>query len=152
MREQARTRLLVVQADGQRAGIPLANVREIMRPLPIVAIGGAPGFVLGLAIIRGASLPVVGLGALLGLSEAPRTFGRFATLDVEGRSVALAVSTISGVAELEPQAFSELPPLLSHAASEVIETLGLHDAALLLVLRATRLVPSAHELHPEAAS
>jgi purine-binding chemotaxis protein CheW len=147
MRERERKRLLVVDASGLRAGIPLPHVREIMRPLPIADLAGAPPFVLGLAVIRGAPVPVVDLGAVLGRAAPRDTLGRFASLVVDGRALALAVSAVMGIVELEPNAASEMPPLLSRAASEVVDELALSDAALLLVLRSARLVP---DLAPNA--
>jgi purine-binding chemotaxis protein CheW len=152
MRDAQRRRMLVLDAGGHRAGVPLAHVREIMRPLPLSPVAGAPPFVLGVAIIRGASVPVVDLGGLLGAPVAGGALGRFATLEVDGRAVALAVSAVLGVSELDPGTLSELPPLLSHAASEAIELLGVVDAGLLLVLRASRLVPDVVGAGLEAAS
>lgn|SRR5689334_4848709 len=152
MRDQERKRLLVVQAGGLSAGIPLESTREIMRPLPIAAVAGAPHFVLGLSVIRGASVPVVDLGALLGHPAAHEELGRFATLVVEGRPVAVAVHAVAGIVELDPSALSSLPPLLSHAANDVVDALALHDTGLLLVLKATRLVPETAPMTAEAAT
>jgi purine-binding chemotaxis protein CheW len=140
MRDQERKRLLVVEAAGLTAAIPLESAREIMRPLPIAVVAGSPPFVLGLSVIRGASVPVVDLGALLGRPAGREELGRFATLVVEGRSVAVAVRAVSGIVDLDPETLSGLPPLLSHAANDVVDALALHDTGLLLVLKATRLV------------
>jgi purine-binding chemotaxis protein CheW len=141
MRERERKELLVVEAGGLRAGIPLPHVREIMRPLPIAELASAPAFVLGLAVIRGASIPVVDLGAVLGRAAPRGACGRFVSIAVDGRAIALAVQAVTGILELEPSAVSALPPLLSRTAGEVVEELALDDAALLLVLRTARLVP-----------
>ena len=143
MRDEARKSLLVVDAGGCRAGIPLACVRETMRALPITRVGGAPHFVLGLSIIRGASVPVVELGAFLGAGEERRQIGRVVTLEVDGRAVALAVERVIGVSELDVQALESMPPLLSRAAHDSVSALALCDSKLLLVLEAARLVPPA---------
>jgi purine-binding chemotaxis protein CheW len=143
MRERERKELLVVEAGGLRAGIPLSHVREIMRPLPIAALALAPAFVLGLSVIRGASVPVVDLGSVLGRGAHEDSLGRFVSILVDGRAIALAVHAVTGILALESGAASALPPLLSHAAGEVVEELALNDAALLLVLRTARLVPDA---------
>lgn len=142
MRVEARKALLVVEAGGCRAGIPLACVRETMRPLAITVVAGAPHFVLGISIIRGSSVPVVDLGALLGAHDERQPFGRLITLEVTGRAVALAVERVIGVSELDVQALGGMPPLLSRAAHEVVSALALQDSALLMVLEAARLVPS----------
>jgi purine-binding chemotaxis protein CheW len=142
MRDEARKSLLVVDAGECRAGIPLACVRETMRALTITAVGGAPHFVLGLSIIRGVSVPVVDLGALLGGRDERPRIGRVVTLEVDGRTVALAVERVIGISELDVRALERMPPLLSRAAHECVSALALHDSTLLLVLEAARLVPS----------
>lgn len=141
MREAEQQRLLVV-ADGRHwVGIPLANVRETMRPLAFESLRGASPFVLGLAIIRGESVPVVDLGALLGSATPSAEVRRFVTLEVEGRCVALAVTAVEGVHALGRNEFAALPPLFARTAGETVEALAVHDAALLFVLSAARLVP-----------
>ena len=150
MRDAARKRLLLVEAGGHRAGLPLASTHEVMRPLPIEPLAGAPDFVLGLAVIRGASVPVVDLGGVLGRKGEASAFRRFATLDVEGRAVALALDSVTGVVDVETDALADMPPLLGGAASQAVEALGLQDAGLLLVLRAARLVPAGVEQPEEA--
>ena len=152
MREEARKPLLSVHAGGHRAGLPLASVREIMRPLPIASIAGAPVFVLGLSVIRGVSVPIVDLGALLGETDAGLPFTRFVRLELGARSVALAVQAVTGVVEVAPASLAAMPPLLSRAASTLVETLALHDSELLLVLETARLVAELPALQAEASA
>jgi purine-binding chemotaxis protein CheW len=121
--------------------LPLAHVAEIMRPLPIEPIGGAPHFVLGLAIVRGAPIPVVSTALLVG--ERGNETQRWVTLQVGGRNVVLAVDSVLGVSTLDAALGNELPPLLKDAASEVVLAIGTLDAELLLFLNAARIVPMA---------
>jgi purine-binding chemotaxis protein CheW len=111
-----------------------------MRPLPIEPIPGAPDFVSGVAIVRGAPLPVVNATRLLG---GPLTMqaGRFVTLRAGERRVVLAVDAVLGIRELRAGSTYELPLLLRDAAADVIATIGALDAQLLLVLRTMHLVP-----------
>ena len=60
-----------------------------MRPLPIRAVGVPQHAVLGVAVIRGSTVPVVDVAAFFGeCSAQPR---RFVTVRVADRVVALAV-------------------------------------------------------------
>lgn len=152
MREEARKPLLSVHAGGHHAGIPLASVREIMRPLPITSVAGAPPFVLGLAVIRGVSIAVVDLGALLGEAGERMPFGRFVRLELGARSVALAVQAVTGLVEVTPASLAAMPPLLSRAAGKLVETLALEDGELLLVLETARLVAELPALQAEASA
>src|SRR4051812_1413231 len=152
MREEARKPLLSVHAGGHRAGLPLVSVREIMRPLPIVSIAGAPAFVLGLSVIRGVSVPIVDLGALFADTGERTPFTRFVRLALGTRSVALAVQAVTGVIEVAPTSLASMPPLLSRAASALVQTLALHDSELLLVLETGRLVAELPALQAEASA
>jgi purine-binding chemotaxis protein CheW len=117
--------------------LPLRDVIETLRPLPIEPLAGAPAYVCGLSILRGSPVPVVDLGLLLGVEQVRAT--RLVALRVGARSAALAVGEVLGVRPLAGG--SALPPLLQQAGHGAIETLGSLDQELLLVLQGARLVP-----------
>lgn len=132
--------VLLVRADGRACALPLQHVAEIMRWLGTEAVPGAPEFVSGLSVIRGAPTPVADLGVLLG-SEASRERARVVSLKVGGRSVALAVDEVVGVRRLEAAELRELPPLLDGLDGGIVAAIGVRDAQLSVVLRAARLIP-----------
>jgi purine-binding chemotaxis protein CheW len=111
-----------------------------MRPLPIEPVEGMPPFLLGLAVIRGTPVPVVSLSTLIGASQT-ETISRFVALRLGDRRVALAVGTVIGIRELGGLGVEAMPPLLRETRMDFIEAIGVLDAQLLLVLRASRLVP-----------
>jgi purine-binding chemotaxis protein CheW len=137
---ETRTGALVCRMRSRFCAIPLVHVIETMRPLRVEPLGATLPSVNGIAIIRGLPVPVVDLGALLGTDEPPDPT-RFVTLAVDGRSVALAVEGVVGIRELSAEAFDDLPPLFRDASAEVISAVGVLDASLLVVLRATRILP-----------
>lgn len=130
---------LVCRAGAVFNAIPLAHVIETMRALPIEPIAGAPAYVRGVAIVRGVPVPAVDIGLLTG-SAATRA-ARMVTVRAGGRTVALLVDAVTGIRAIDPVAAGALPPLLRGAAGEAIQSIGAHDADLLLVLEAARLVP-----------
>ena len=136
--------VLIVTVGGRACAIALHHVAETMRPLPIEAVSGTPSFVRGVSVIRGAPIPVVDMRALLGCGEhgpnAPNP-GRFVTLKVGERRVAIGVDAVVGTSNLDPARVSVLPPLLQDVAADVIDAIGMRDAQLLVVLRAGRIVP-----------
>jgi len=93
-----------------------------------------------MSVIRGASVPVVALGALIGEATVSNNFLRFVTLEVEGRAVALAVESVVDVISIRAEELSSLSPLLARAAGGVVEALSVLDAELLLVLQAARVL------------
>lgn len=131
---------LICRLQRRLCALPLANVVETMRPLPVNVVPGAPHFVRGLAVVRGAPIPVVDAGRLLGLDGEPPA--RFVTLTVEnGRRIALAVDAVLGIRSIPPEALHELPPLLKQVESDTVSQIGMLDAELLMVLQSARLVP-----------
>lgn len=130
---------LVCRVQTRLCALPLKHVVETLRALPIEPMAGAPPFVLGLAVIRGAPLPVVDAGRLLGTDGARAK--RFVSVNAGSRRVALAVDHVVGVRTVAPESLVALPPLLHVAESDVIAAIGLLDAELLLVLQSTRLLP-----------
>lgn len=141
---------LVCRVQAQLCALPLERVVETMRPLPIEPIAGGPSFVLGLAVIRGAPLPVVDTARLLGAQHEQAE--RFVVVEVDGRRIALAVGGVLGVRTVPPGSLHALPPLLREADTEVIAAVGRLDAELLLVLRSARLLPDQVALAAEQLS
>ena len=127
------TRILIVRIQARVCALQLVNVIETMRPLPIEPIAGAPRFVRGVSIVRGMLTPVVDLGTVLGVADG--VAGRFVTLRMDGRQIALSVDTVLGVRDLDAATIDMLPPLLQEASKEFIETIGTLDARILVVLR-----------------
>ena len=126
---------LILGVQRRVCAVPLRHVIETMRPLPTEAISGVPSFVLGVAIVRGIPTPVVDLGAVLG-TPSQQGGERLVTLRAGNRQVALLVSTVLGVRDLDAlTATQELPPLLQGASQDAIERIGTLDERLLEVLQ-----------------
>jgi len=141
---------LVCRVASRICALPLDAVIETMRPLPIEPLAGAPPFIAGMAVIRGAPVPVVDVAQLLGAGDAqPR---RFVTLRGARRPIALAVDGVLGVRTIAGDQLSELTPLAGAIAGEIIAAVGTLDDRLLVVLETARLVPDAVFALVEAAS
>jgi purine-binding chemotaxis protein CheW len=132
---------LLCQVGSLVCGLAVEHVSETMRPLPLEPLDGMPPFVAGLAIIRGAAVPVVDLARLLGHdSSARRT--RFVVVKVDERRVALAVERVIGVRVLDAVATSSMPPLLGDASADFVAAVGSLDARFLMILESTRILPA----------
>jgi purine-binding chemotaxis protein CheW len=149
---------LICRVEARLCALPLSHVKETLRPLPVQPVAGAPPFVQGLAVIRGAPVPVVDAARLLGPAltgagpgqdaaaapdaKAAPGSARFVTVAAGDRDVALAVSGVLGVRTVPAASLQALPPLLHEAAAaEAVAAIGRLDEQLLLVLRAGRLLP-----------
>jgi purine-binding chemotaxis protein CheW len=131
---------LLFRVGARLCALPVSAVVETMRPLPVEPFAQAPLGVQGMAIIRGAPLPVLALAALLdGHSDKP---ARFITVKIADRQIALAVGAVMGVESIAAVSLQQLPPLLGVANTEAVQAIGAIDTQLLLLLNAARLVES----------
>lgn len=128
---------LLCRVRSRSCALPLSNVIETMRPLPVELVSGAPRFLLGVSVIRGEPIPVIGARRLLGDPDGDP--GRFVTLRTGDRTVALAVDEVLAVRSVQELRVSKLPPLLRDVDSRLISAIGVLDAELLVVLSAARL-------------
>jgi purine-binding chemotaxis protein CheW len=122
---------LVCRVGDRTCALPLEHVREVMRPSATDRVEPAPRYLLGLAIVRGETVPVVDAGALLaGGSGVP---ARWVVLRVGSRHVAFAVGEVLGIRALAGADVRQLPPLLA-GSSERVRGLAVLDGVLLEVL------------------
>ena len=85
--------------------VPIARVKEIVNPMPIVPVPHAPRQVVGVADYRGEIVPVIDLRVRFGLAAAPdadpgslrSSKGKWVIVDVTGRLVALLVDAVTEV-------------------------------------------------------
>ncbi|MBI2510963.1 MAG: chemotaxis protein CheW [Opitutae bacterium] len=134
---------LAVRTSHHLCALPLSHVGEVMRPLPIEPLAGAPTGVRGLAVIRGRATPVLDLDQLLADGAAPASDPqRYVTLKVGNRTVALAVAAVLTVRTLANFSFDALPPLWRGPMSPAVAALGAVDRELFLVLETARLLPA----------
>lgn len=135
-------RALVVRVRSWLCALPLAAVAETMRALDVRSVPGAPRFVRGLAVIRGAHVPVVDVAALLGVDDGQRG-ARLVAVRAGARPLALEVDAVLGIERLDPAALEATPPLLAGALPACVDSLGTLDGQALALLETARLLPEA---------
>lgn len=108
-----------------------------MRPCRVDRVQSAPPYLMGLAVIRGESVPVLDGALLLSGESSPVT--RFVVLRVGERRVALSVAEVVGTRVLAAEELGVLPPLLG-GSNELVARLGVLDGTLLEVLESGRLL------------
>lgn len=136
------TPVLTLRLGRHTCAVPLSYITEVMRPLAVESLAGAPTGVIGVAIIRGRATPVVDLETLLGDGSAGRMdSSRFVTLRLGDRVVALLVESVGDIRNLAGAELESLPPLWQGARPPAVAALGAADHKLLIVLEATRLLP-----------
>lgn len=89
------TDFLIFELRGIRAGLPVENVREIVRAVEISPLPHAPPVVEGVINLRGQVVPVVSLRARLGLPASPvDPSEHIIVISAQQRDVALRVDRV----------------------------------------------------------
>lgn len=134
--------MLVTRVGGIACAFPIEQVIETMRPVTVEPIGrsasAALAFVEGLAVIRGAPVPVVDARQLLGT---PRGSGaRVVVVRAADHRIAVVVDDVIGVRQLARDTLSALPSLLRGANQDSVSAIGARDGGLLVVLDSARVL------------
>lgn len=99
--------------------LDVLSVQEVLRPVEITPIPGAPAPVLGVINLRGRVVPVLALRRVLGLPERELTDAtRLVVVDLQEEAVALWVDDVTGVISL-PETAIEPPPNSGTGASRL---------------------------------
>ena len=121
--EAGRGVALICRLEKALCAIAVEHVSAMMRPLPIEPLAAMPRFVQGVAVIRGAPIPVVDAAMLLGAVSFHAT-GRFVALRALHPRVALAVEDVLGTRDLSAASVQDLPPLLREGGGDIASTIG----------------------------
>jgi purine-binding chemotaxis protein CheW len=133
---------VVFLCHGDRFGIPLERVREIVAPRPFTRLPGAGREVCGLVGIRGTVITVIDLGTLLrDRPSAGQPEHRLLLLDIDGRRIGVAVDEVVTIAAADVEVGDE--PARGAAAASL--GTGRVDAGTFVALNPALLL--SHVLH-----
>jgi purine-binding chemotaxis protein CheW len=134
--------LACFEVGGALYALEVGSLREIVRPLPITPLPGAPASIEGVTELRGSLLVVVDLARLLGRDAAgdgPRT--RIVVLEVDGLAFGLRVDAAVDVLGIAADRLEEVPALARPGAhGSVRRALRRPGQAPVLVLCARGLI------------
>jgi len=105
----------LVGAGGQRLGIPVETLREIVLLPAITTLPALPRWLLGMTHVRGELIGVVNLAMVLGASA--ESLCAMAVVDGAGGPVGLAVESVLGFQDIYHDELSE--PIRADAQSPI---------------------------------
>ncbi len=117
--------------------LPIQVVREIVNPLPIIELPGAPPGVSGVADFRELVVPVVDLRLRFSVPATVTRRTKWIIVDQRSRVLALVVDSVVGV--FRSGELREAPRLGAGDDLRGIEGVTTHEGALVFVVDAARL-------------
>jgi purine-binding chemotaxis protein CheW len=106
---EAERQLVVFSLHGERYGLPITAVREIIRYIPPSATATARGVIQGMISLRGRTLPIVDLSSRLGQQLEVGAGTRILVLEVPGGAIGLIVDGVDGILPVPAVQIEPLP-------------------------------------------
>lgn len=127
--------LLTFLLDREEFGIPVTQVREVIRVAEITRVPQAPAHVRGVANLRGRILAVVELRSRLGLAPAELTpRSRVVVVEVRGRVLGVLVDAVSQVTKVPQASVAPAPEEVLAADVDYLTGVARWDGRLIILL------------------
>jgi purine-binding chemotaxis protein CheW len=123
---------MLLQAAGRRVALLASHAREVSAATAAIRLPGAPPVVSGVVTVRGALVPLLDLGRLLGEVAGHRS-GWHVLVELDGRRLMLAVDTMPTLApaDAEPLPHDAPTGVVQQQVSVNGETVALLDTSAL---------------------
>lgn len=135
------------RSGGLEFCINIMSVREIRGWTPATAIPRAPGYIRGVINLRGVVLPIVDLGARLGLPGAEPTARHVIIVAQMGeRAAGLLVDSVSDILSVEDSAIQPTPDVASQLARMFVRGVIAMDGRMISVITMDNVLPAGMDL------
>jgi purine-binding chemotaxis protein CheW len=127
--------IVVFELGGERYGVEIAAVYEIIRHQPITAVPQAPSFVEGVINLRGRIIPVVDLRERFGLQRAPLSkAARIVVCEAAGIRVGLVVEAVNEVLVVPAEAIEPTPQVATGEEAAYLRGIAKLGERLIILL------------------
>jgi purine-binding chemotaxis protein CheW len=134
--------LIMVQIGEQRFAIDITSVREIRGWAPCTPLPHAPAYVHGMINLRGVILPVIDLGARLGLAgTTPSAASVVVVAEIHGRQVGLLVDAVCDILLLKENMLQDPPEVGVAAVREFVQGVMAIDSGIVSLLGLEEVLP-----------
>lgn len=139
---QQQLNVACVQVGQQFYALDIMCIKEIIRPLPIVAVPKAPAYVDGVINLRKAVIPVVDLRRRFGLEGSGQDAKkrRIIVCAIDGRIVGLLVDGVTEVVSCLPDDVRPTPYYLTGPEAEFFPGVCRKDERLMMLLDPRKLL------------
>ena len=131
-----RLHLVTFKLLGEEFGLPILDVREIIRMTDITPVPQAPGFVEGVINLRGQILPVVDLRTRFGLDQKDADAQtRIVVVELRSTVIGLIVDEVSEVLRIPASTIAPPPGIVAGSiGAEYIKGIGHYDEKMIILI------------------
>lgn len=132
--------LVVFRLQKEAYGLPIAKVKEIIRPVVITKIPNMPEHVEGVINLRGGIIPVIDLKKFFGFYEQEQQEeDRIIIVEMAGQDVGIVVDAVEEVLHINQESIDPPPQQMGRLAGYV-RGIGKIQGRLLVLLDLDKLV------------
>lgn len=132
--------LVCARAGAEEYGIDIMRVKEVVSPVPITRVAGAPAFLEGIIELRGRFVAVMDLRKRLGAPAEPTTArSRYVIVSLDDRPLALVVDGVTEVRRFDRGRLAPLEQAAPGAGRLLAGAIGA-GGGVVLVLDVDRLL------------
>lgn len=129
------TQWVTFMLDGEKYGINVTQVREVLRNIEIAPVPGAPSYVLGIINLRGNVVTIVDTRARFGLRSLDiKEESRIVIIETMDQSVGLLVDSIAEVADILQSQIEQTPNVGNDDSSKYIQGVHSRNGELLILI------------------
>ena len=145
----SRRELIAFRIADQEFCVDIMQVREIRGWTPATPLPRTPSFMKGVINLRGAVLPIVDLGARLGLTTSePSARHVIMVVNVGGRTLGLLVEAVSDIINVSDDMVQPTPDVACDQVKTFVKGLFAIDGRMVSLISLDRVLP---ETEAEAA-
>ncbi len=129
------TQWVTFMLAGEKYGINVMQVREVLRDIEIAPVPGAPSYVLGIINLRGNVVTVVDTRSRFGLlSEETSAESRIIIIENSNQTLGLLVDSIAEVADILKSQIEITPNVGNDDSSKYIQGVHSREGELLILV------------------
>jgi purine-binding chemotaxis protein CheW len=109
--------LLSFRFGGEEYAVPVADVREVLKVVPLTIVPNTPDYILGVTSLRGTMLSIIDLCKRFGITPSARDEKtRIVVVNSNEEDAGLMVDRVTGVLKIMPDAIKPTPENIEHGA------------------------------------
>ncbi len=135
------TQWVTFHLEEEKYGVPVEQVKEVLRYTEITPVPGAPDYVLGIINLRGNVVTILDTRKRFALDERePDDETRFVILEVADQTVGILVDSVSEVMRLRQSEIEHAPNVGNDESSKYIQGVASRESNLLILVDLDKLL------------
>lgn len=135
------TQWVTFHLEEEKYGVPVEQVKEVLRYTEITPVPGAPDYVLGIINLRGNVVTILDTRKRFALPDRePDDETRFVILEVADQTVGILVDSVSEVMRLRQTEIEHAPNVGNDESSKYIQGVASRESNLLILVDLDKLL------------